>query len=289
MKVFVYGSLCKSLENHHYLKDAKLLSEHAWLYGELFSGFSYYPLLVKNPHAKTFGELYEINENTLNKLDRLEGFNQSDPDSLFQREKATVFIEDQPLEAYTYYFPHQRKGAPVPHGNWKVARMLKQKKLKYFAFGSCMDQERFRSGKVDHLFKNVLGCGKLDGYDLTFSHHKHDGGRADIIEKQGTRVEGIVYEISHEALHYLYKREGVYSNGYRPVVVEVELNNQLVSALSFTVIEKDTDLTPPLHYAREIHRGGSPYLSADYIESLEKRFMEDLPVKGFEKYLSEMK
>ncbi|WP_052158812.1 gamma-glutamylcyclotransferase, partial [Halobacillus sp. BBL2006] len=233
MKVFVYGSLCKNLENHHYLKNSKLISEQAWVYGELFSDSSYYPVLIKNTYSKTFGELYEVDEATLEKLDRLEGFSEHDPNSLFLREKTTVFSLNQTTEAYTYFYPHKPAGAPVPHGNWKVARMIKKDKLHYFAFGSCMDNERFRTGKVDHLFQNVLGCGTLSGYDLTFSHHTPDGGRADIVEDElGKRkVEGLVYEVSQEALKYLYQREGVYREGYRPVVVDVQLKDQpLISA-----------------------------------------------------------
>ncbi|CDQ19580.1 Gamma-glutamyl cyclotransferase, AIG2-like [Halobacillus karajensis] len=37
MKVFVYGSLCKYQENHHFLQKSVCLSEQAYVKGSLYT------------------------------------------------------------------------------------------------------------------------------------------------------------------------------------------------------------------------------------------------------------
>ena len=290
MKVFVYGSLRKNEVNHHYLQGAELLAEQAWVSGRLTEGEFYYPFLIDDLQAITYGELYEIPPHFLKKLDHLEGYRAEDPSSLFYREEVKVTTDQDNHQAIVYKWGNQETGRQlpeVPHGNWKVRQLLRKESYYYLAYGSCMDQERFQIGKVDHLFQNMIGAARLDDYELRFSHHVKDGGRADIAEKKGAHVEGLVYQVEKEALDYLYQREGVFTGGYRPVVVEVDLHNsRKIEVLSFTVIHKKEDLTPPLHYAREIHRGGGPHLTAAYLSQVEKRFHQ-LQVKGFDQYLKE--
>ncbi|MBH0229494.1 gamma-glutamylcyclotransferase [Halobacillus yeomjeoni] len=290
MKVFVYGSLCRNMKNHHYLKNATLTAEQAWTEGELFAGYSYYPLLVKNPSKHTIGEVYEITGDMLSHIDLLEGYEQGDEHSLFVRERVKIDTHQGSEEAYTYFYPHEPKGSPVPHGDWRVHQLLKKDSVYYFAFGSCMDQERMELAGVKPHFQSILGGAVLKGYKLGFTHHVKDGGRADIIEQRGDTVEGVVYQVGQKALNYLYKREGVYSNAYRPIVVQVILKDgRLVPSISFTATVKKEDLTPPLHYAREIHRGGYSYLSKKYIKQLEHRFEHELSVENFSEYLSHYK
>ncbi|WP_164908436.1 alpha/beta fold hydrolase [Halobacillus litoralis] len=284
MYVFVYGSLCKHQKNHDLLNEAVLYAEQAWTAGSLYTGSSYYPLLIKDDTSITYGELYELNENTLEHLDFLEGHTSKEP--LFKRESALVGTEKGDVEAFVYYWPHATEGTHVPFNDWKVHQMTADPFIYYFAYGSCMDHVRFTEHKVDHLFTELKGKGELEHYRLGFSHHLSDGGRADIIEDTGHSVEGVVYEISENALEYLYQREGVNTGGYRPTVVDLILNDDtLVQALSFTVLDKKDDLTPPLHYASEIHRGGSKYLSPHYMTGIEQRFLNDLPVRDFYDYL----
>ncbi|MGP4067892.1 gamma-glutamylcyclotransferase [Halobacillus sp. B29] len=289
MYAFVYGSLRKNEQNHHFLEGASLISEQAWTSGELYSGSSYYPLLIKNEASLAYGELYEIDEGMLQQLDRLEGYREKDPASLFKRETSAVHTQQKSYSAYVYYYPHPPEGKPVLHRDWKVEQLLKKESYYYFAFGSCMDQERFYKSGVQNLFQEIEGGAELQGYHLGFSYHRADGGRADIIERSGDSVEGVVYNITGKALNYLFRREGVSNQVYRPVVVEVTLHNgPVVEALSFTVIHKKESLTPPLHYAREIHRGGRYYLSKNYMERLEQRLQHELPVNEFTKYLQQM-
>lgn len=285
MKVFVYGSLCNHQEDHYYIEKYKCLSQQASVKGRLYNSSSVYPYLIKDDLQMTYGELYEIDDEKLDELDRLHGVKKDNP--LFTRERSTVLTDEAVMQAEVYYWSHPIEGNPVPDNDWKVHKYLQQASIQYFAYGSCMDDARLTSQGVDSLFKDIGGKGVLYDYELAFSCHFKDGARADIRERKGSKLEGVVYEnIKGDALSYLYQREGVDSNVYRPTIVDVWVNDQKeIQALSFTVIHKKEDIAPPFHYAEEIHRGGARYLSEHYLTSLEHRFLHELKVADFQDYL----
>lgn len=286
MNVFVYGSLCKNQENHYFMKEATCLSEQAFVKGKLYTGHSYYPLLVKSEEEITYGELYEIPSSLLKELDQLEGYSTLSEDPYFVRERSEVSTPHGVTEAFVYYWPREAEGEAVHNHDWKVHRYIQKDRLHYFAYGSCMDNSRLCDHGVDHLFTSIKGKGELNGYRLAFSTHFEDGSRADITEHPGDHVEGVVYEVGKEAREYLYQREGVETRVYRPTIVHVTGDDGITfQALSFTVIEKKAEIAPPFHYAEEIHRGGLKYLSENYMKSIEYKFMEEWKVPEFKTYL----
>ena len=66
--VFVYGTLRRGERNHYLLKNAKLLYEQAWTFGQLFDTPYHFPVLYESPNNKIYGELYEITEDELKLL-----------------------------------------------------------------------------------------------------------------------------------------------------------------------------------------------------------------------------
>jgi len=274
-KVFVYGTLRKNERNHHYLVNAKRLAEQAWTYGELHETSFDFPVLLRNEHKKVYGELYELSDEQLMNIDRLEGYHEDETNQLYDRQLVRIYTDLDEHDAYVYVkgraFHSEMK--EIPLGDWKVFRMndAKRKTVYYFAYGSCMDHERFQKHEVDHYFQRVIGRGVLHQYSLKFSLPTSDGGKADIIEDKQSHVEGIVYEIPFEAVHYLYKREGVSIGLYRPTVIDLYVQNQLhKDVLTFVVIHKQDETPPSCQYAKEIFRGGKDYLSEDYLKQLQK-------------------
>lgn len=268
------------------MKEATCLSEQAFVKGKLYTGHSYYPLLVKSEEEITYGELYEIPSSLLKELDQLEGYSTLSEDPYFVRERSEVSTPHGVTEAFVYYWPREAKGEAVHNHDWKVHRYIQKDRLHYFAYGSCMDNSRLCDHGVDHLFTSIKGKGELNGYRLAFSTHFEDGSRADITEHPGDHVEGVVYEVGKEAREYLYQREGVETRVYRPTIVHVTGDDGITfQALSFTVIEKKAEIAPPFHYAEEIHRGGLKYLSENYMKSIEYKFMEEWKVPEFKTYL----
>lgn len=69
---------------------------------------------------------------------------------------------------------------------------------------------------------------------------------------------------------YLYEREGVYQDAYRPII-DILLNGQNKGVLTFFGTKKDVETTPTITYATEIIRGGRGFLGNHYIERLQKK------------------
>lgn len=276
--VFVYGTLRKHEANHHLLSGAKCFAEQAWTYGRLFDTGHGYPALLHSNKEKVFGELYEIDQHQLQLLDQLEDYRGPGGKNIYDRVKQTVYTDTASHKAYVYFIHPDHEDLlkdEIRSGDWRVYHLLNTNStFYYFAYGSCMDTDRFKEAGVDHFFQKVTGRGIAEGYQLRYTRRVYDGGRADILEESG-RVEGKVYEVPKESLPYLYRREGVKSKAYRPAFIDVTVNGKLLkNVLTFIVVKKDEETAPPLDYAQEIIRGGTGFLSDTYLEKIKKDLRE---------------
>lgn len=275
--LFCYGTLRRHEPNHFYLTSAKCIAEQAWTHGRLYR-VDWYPALVPGGEKLVYGELYQIDDDTLERIDELEGYEEGRENNEFQRIKQTVFFDRGSVEAYVYvYTSQQAKSCPlVVRNDWKCERYLSADELYYFAYGSCMDQQRFIDYGVHHLFQDIVGRGIVPGYSLRYTRKSVDGGRADMMEIGGV-VEGKVYRINQEALQYLYEREGAVRAGgvYRPTFVDGQIEAQPhQNMLTFVVARKEEETAPPDHYIEEIVRGSYGFVSSEYFEQLEKYHQE---------------
>ncbi|TKC19376.1 gamma-glutamylcyclotransferase [Robertmurraya kyonggiensis] len=271
MKVFVYGTLRKHGRYHHLLNGSPCLAEQAWTFGELFDTGRGYPVMKSSAQQKVYGEIYEIDNATLLKLDILEDYEEGRDDNEYDRITTDVFTDSGTHKCFVYIENKIGLGkVTIPHGDWKLHHLMETKPSStyYFAYGSCMDTERFSIANVEHYFENVVGASLLNGYSMKYLFAVEDGGRADIIEVGGT-TEGILYEIPYEGVEYLFRREGFYGGWYRPTFVDVTVNNQLfMDVLTFHVYEKQREQAPPAHYAKEILRGSKGRVSTEYFQKL---------------------
>ncbi|GGA90315.1 gamma-glutamylcyclotransferase [Ornithinibacillus halotolerans] len=272
LKVFVYGTLRRGERNDYLLKDAKCLAEQAWTNGVLFDTGMSYPALAPSNSSIVYGELYEVSDTDLARLDELEGYQEGGVNNLYNRLEQIIYTDKGKYRAYVYvaHLDSLLK-KKISNGDWKEYNLLKQNdSFLYFAYGSCMDSLRFKKAGVERYFKEVVGVGVLPNYSLKFTHRStFDGlGRADIVEDGGV-VEGKIYKIDREALNYLYGREGA-PHVYRPTFVRFLLDGLEIEALTFTVKRKQEEVVPPIAYEMEILRGAKGYLSEDYVSSLVK-------------------
>lgn len=272
MKVFVYGTLRKGEENAGLLCDAPCIAEQCRTNGFLYDTGYGYPAMKTSQNSRVYGELYEVTESQLGSLDVLEGYTPGGKSNLYERIERTVFTDKGPVNAYLYIAGKDSLlGKKISNGDWKEYRLFAQpqESVLYFAYGSCMDQKRFREDGVDHYFQDLLGAGVLMNYSLRFTRRSYfDGmGRADIVE-DGGKVEGKVYRVPVKTVKdYLYRREGA-PNAYRPTFVEIDLDGKAAVALTFTVKNKERETVPPNWYEEEIFRGASGHLSASYISKI---------------------
>ncbi|PFA70705.1 gamma-glutamylcyclotransferase [Bacillus sp. AFS015802] len=276
MYVFVYGTLRRHESNHTLLKEASLVREQAWADGVLYETNRGFPAL-KEGNGKVYGELYKINPDILARVDELEDFLEGREDNLYIRKLKQVTTDTGVQEAFVYYSENEALlQEEIPSGDWKVHQYLKSnpERTLYFAYGSCMDDDRFIKAGVDQHFKKCLGAGVLKGYTMKYLFQVHDGGRGDIMEDGGT-MEGVVYDIPKEAVEYLFTREGVTPGWYRAAFIDVVIGGKpYKDVLTFIVKGKYDETCPPDHYAREILRGSRPHVSRSYHEKLQKQLLD---------------
>jgi gamma-glutamylcyclotransferase (GGCT)/AIG2-like uncharacterized protein YtfP len=122
--VFVYGTLRDGEGNHHYLAGAQQLTRIAKARGRLVDTGCGYPAMLLDEKQWTHGELYEVDNRMLRRLDRLEGYyGQNDSRNLYDRVEVAVETDQGSVRALTYIF-HKDDGLPPIVGNdWKVDRL----------------------------------------------------------------------------------------------------------------------------------------------------------------------
>ncbi|CAG9620361.1 gamma-glutamylcyclotransferase [Sutcliffiella rhizosphaerae] len=275
MKVFVYGTLRNGEKNARILKHARLLAEQSWTDdGSLYDTGYGYPAFAADKSGTVYGELYEVNEEELVKLDLLEEYEQGRVNNLYERVTQTIHTDKGSISAYVYIGRKDLFKRRIPTGDWKEYIMIKEMQtVRYFAYGSCMDLKRINEAGVGGYFRKIVGVGVLDNYSLKFTRKSPTDnlGRADIVEDGNGAVEGKVYEIPVSVVEkYLYVREGV-PFAYRPTFVSISMNGQHIVALTFVVKNKDPETPPPIEYEVEIFRGAEGFLSEDYLQKVKKQ------------------
>jgi cation transport regulator ChaC/gamma-glutamylcyclotransferase (GGCT)/AIG2-like uncharacterized protein YtfP len=235
------------------------------------TGLGYPVVSCQTSTDNVYGELYRISQNDFAAIDQLE--------EGYTRTKHTVYTDTGMEEAWLYHMEEKECQAftRIESGNWKEYLLRKDKpdEIYYFAYGSCMDTERFKKANVDHLFHYVVGGAKLQNYSTKFTVRLPDGGRADIVE-DGGETEGVLYCVPGPAVTYLYKRERVSEKVYRPAFVDVTVEGKIYrDCLTFIVVDKKKELAPPDHYRFEIERGAKRYLSHHFYLKLVQH-MNDL-------------
>ena len=127
-KIFVYGTLMSKMANNKYLQNSKYLGTQE-IEGFIMYDLGYFPGIVKGT-GKVKGEIYEIDNTLLEKLDKLE-----DEGNLYLREKIqTSFGETQ---IYIYNKTVDNKNI-IPYEMQPYNNLIY-----YVSYGSNLLEERF--------------------------------------------------------------------------------------------------------------------------------------------------
>ncbi len=117
--VFVYGTLKQGFSNHRYLAGSKFLGTGRTVerYAMYASGIPF--VVMTEPISEIHGELYEVDDFTLETLDDLEGH----PD-FYRREQAEICLDDgsQPDIKAWIFFSENNSGTLVPSGIFSLDR-----------------------------------------------------------------------------------------------------------------------------------------------------------------------
>ena len=108
----------------------------------------------------------------------------------------------------------------------------------YFAYGSNLSTEQMN---WRCKFNELVGPAYLEGYklDFTFKSTAWGGGCADIVQKEGGVVWGLLYRITDEGLKALDRYEG-HPTAYRRFETSVRLKDgtEKRSVWTYEVVEK---------------------------------------------------
>lgn len=116
--VAVYGSLREGMHNHRLLErgDAKLIGEFKTKPEYTMFSLGSFPGVSKKGKSSIVLEVYEVDDDTLENLDSLEGYRKNNPkESFYIRE-----VIDTPFgESYIYLTAQRKNTDIVESGDWK--------------------------------------------------------------------------------------------------------------------------------------------------------------------------
>lgn len=236
--LFVYGTLLRGMSRSQCLQDAIFLG-HARMKGMIYDLDSFPGAVLdssgekpsQNTTSYVYGELYQINENIINQLDWIEGYNESDPDSsLYIRQTLQVCrLHDNSIYNAIFYLYNGEviESNRIKCGDYRRYTMEKNDRQQwYIAYGSNMDEKQFRSRLDDpsHIIKQVTGS--LNGYELRFN--KKNGNNSAYANLTFTGNDGacpiVAYAISKNQLTMLDGYEGV-PDHYVRIGISFQLSN----------------------------------------------------------------
>lgn len=116
-KVAVYGSLRKGLGNHRVLGESKLIGKE-WIPNyEMFSLGSFPG--IRDGKGAIYVEIYEVDSDTLERLDTLEGYHaKNSVNNFYDKEEVSTKFGDALI--YTLQGERYKRSPIVSSGNWKA-------------------------------------------------------------------------------------------------------------------------------------------------------------------------
>jgi gamma-glutamylaminecyclotransferase len=204
-RVFVYGTLLRGFANHSYLQNASFLGpamtvDRYALYADII------PFVIRHEAvSRIIGEVYEIDESTLEDLDRLEQH-----PSWYQRDQVMVELSGgERLQSWLYFYPRPA-GRLVESGDFRciaTARMEtfhipKDYRQFYFAYGSNMNSEQMLNCCAG---TELHGTGRLAAHRLIFN----TDGVVTVVPDAEEEVLGVVWVLGRYHEERLDSFEGV--------------------------------------------------------------------------------
>ncbi|MCM2674541.1 gamma-glutamylcyclotransferase family protein [Alkalicoccobacillus plakortidis] len=120
--VFVYGTLLKNESNSHLLAGAECIDSNCFIYGELYDTSLGYPTVCVDETSHTvWGELYEVTDEVLHKIDALEGYIGDELKNDYNRLLLNIYRKNGVSQALVYVFPSIKTAhlSLIESGNWR--------------------------------------------------------------------------------------------------------------------------------------------------------------------------
>ena len=166
MLLFVYGTLLKGMERESLLNVSQYISP-AMLQAQLFDLGDYPGMKVGK--GVVVGELYEIDQVTLDALDRLEGYRPyRDKDSLYLRREVEIQrMDGVGVQASCYFYNHGVKNQNlIINGDYRRFRLEQEATDQWvLAYGADISTD-FLIKRIGEVKASKRGY--IDGFRLTF-------------------------------------------------------------------------------------------------------------------------
>jgi gamma-glutamylcyclotransferase len=146
--------------------------------------------------------------------------------------------------------------------------------IKYFAYGSNMDEEVMQACCPTHRF---IGAARLDDHRLAFTRRsvRTGTGVADAVFDRGQTVWGALYELDPEDLRKLDRKEGSgWAYEQQRCRVHLFADGSEQDSITYTVLQKEREEIPPsrAYLKRLITAARRRGLPEQYIASLTRRW-----------------
>ncbi|MFM2441196.1 MAG: hypothetical protein RLZZ349_923 [Pseudomonadota bacterium] len=208
MKVFVYGTLLNGMSRSKSLNNS-VFEGLGMIKANLYDLGSYPGIIESN--ESVYGEVYEIDSDTLFTLDQIEGFDSNYPQhSLYIRKKVDVTLlnDGSSLKAYTYFYNASDLDTyyEISSGDYR-RHLLEVLPIWYIAYGSNMNADRLanRVGDIQEVTS-----GYLEGFELVFNKQGDNGSAYANLKYRGEgyRCPFVAYLINEDQLEKLDRVEG---------------------------------------------------------------------------------
>jgi len=210
MKVFVYGTLLRGMERAQFLTNSRYIGP-AMIQAEVFD-LVYFPG-IKEGNGTVIGELYEIDQGTLDVLDEIEGYYEGNvEESLFVRKRVNAykFSDGERVRVCCYFYNSLTLDDAIYHGDYRRYILERENEDQWIvAYGSNISRNRLveRIGEVKEYKK-----GFIDDFRLVFNKkaYKKQAVYANIAYAgPDERCPAVSYRLSPEQVSKLDLYEGV--------------------------------------------------------------------------------
>ena len=314
--LFVYGTLRQNYGNHGFLKNAHFLGEAKTQDKFVMHCRGSIPFVSESQAiSHIVGEVYEVDDNNLAAIDQLEGCypkrddsGEFESNSWYTRKQVAIQFGGGNNATYIWmYFNEQETQHPIiSTGDYKdrEARLHRQDRVWYFAYGSNMDVARMLTRKAPFT-RRIKG--RVSDHRLVFNKISDSNpgfGFANIIPEQGYDVMGVLYEVNADGLLQLDKYEGVRGGHYFRCQMSVSMDDgTTVEATVYLAHPNKVEdgLLPTESYMDHLYRGldvlgegGKSYLDQSLLEARvtdDERFLiaQDIPTPNHEDYLVDVR
>ena len=245
--VFSYGTLLRGMQRSRVLRHARFLG-----LGEaegVLLNLIHYPGLIKGSGRVT-GELYEVDQDTLNELDQIEGYDPRDAEgSLYQRItlKISSLDDGKHLNAFAYLYNQDTSVfSRISSGDYRqLVEIFTNEETFYIAYGSNRNPDRLKQ-RIGPIAVGAKGY--LDDFRLVFNKANGDGSAcANLQSAQGHRVPFVAYRLPEglDQLYLLDVFEGV-PDSYRRIVFPFPLGPDRGHALGHLYVTNPSRISEGL-------------------------------------------